>query len=64
MFRGTKAETLELTMAEKIWKLIVEILIQITEFLETETESLIKKIITDNQMVAKSGKFNTLLQAG
>lgn len=64
LFRGTKAETLELTMAEKIWKLIVEILIQITEFLEIETESLMEKIITDNQMVAKLGKFNALLQAG
>ncbi len=33
LFRNTKAETLELTIAEKIWKLIVEVLSEIARFL-------------------------------
>jgi len=43
LFRGSKAETIQSTVTDRIWKLIVEILTQIAEILEIETELLIKK---------------------
>jgi len=64
LFRNTKAETIELTVAEKIWKLIVEILSQIAELFEIDTESLMQKLISDNERLMKLLNYNTLLQAG
>ena len=64
LFRGSKAETIQLTVAEKIWKLIVEILSQIAEIFEIETELIMEKIMTENQTITKLYNFNTLLQAG
>ncbi len=42
LFRNTKVGTIELTVAEKIWKLIVEILVQIAELFEIDTEFLMQ----------------------
>ncbi len=64
LFRNTKAETLELTVAEKIWKLIVEVLSEIARFLEIDTETLMQKLIADNERFIKLLNYNTLLQAG
>ncbi len=63
LFRGSKAETIQLTVSERIWKLIVEILTQIAEIFEIETELLMGKIISENQTITKLMNFNTLLQA-
>ncbi len=64
LFRNTKAETLELTVAEKIWKLIVEVLSEIARFLEIDIEPLMQKLITDNERFIKLLNYSTLLQAG
>jgi len=64
LFRNTAAETIELTVAEKIWKLIVEILSEIAQFFEIDTETLMQKLITDNERFIKLLNYNTLLQAG
>ena len=64
LFRNTKAETIELTVAEKIWKMIVEILSQMAELFEIDTESLMQKLISDNERFMKLLNYNTLLQAG
>jgi len=64
LFRNTKAETVELTVAEKIWKLIIEILSEIARFFEIDIESLMQELISDNERFMKSLNYNTLLQAG
>jgi len=42
LFRNTKAETIELTVAEKIWKLIIEILAEVAQFFESDIEPLMQ----------------------
>jgi len=64
LFRNTTAETIELTVAEKIWKLILKILTQIAELFEIDTEFLMQKIMSDNEKFIKLINYNTLLQAG
>jgi len=64
LFRGTKAETIQLTVAEKIWKMIIEILNQIAQLFEIEIDSFMEKLIADNEKVTKLINFNSLLQAG
>ena len=53
--------TLELTIAEKLWLLIVQILTQIAEFLEIDLDLFMEKLLTDNQILAKLQNFNSLL---
>ncbi len=64
LFRNTKAETIQLTVAEKIWKLIVDILTQLAEMFEIEIDLLTEKVIADNERFTKLVNYNTLLRAG
>lgn len=64
MFRNTNAETIQLTLAERLWQLIVEVLADLAELIEIDTESLMGKIISDNQRITKLTNYTTLLQAG
>lgn len=64
MFRNTNAETIMLTVAEHIWLVIVEVLADLAEILEIDTELLIEKLIADNDKLIKLTNYRTLLQAG
>ena len=64
LFRNTKAETIQLTVAERIWQLIIEILVSLSELFEIDVEMLMEKLVSDNEKLAKLSKYKTLLQAG
>lgn len=64
LFRNTNAETIQLTVAEHIWQIIVDILADIAELLEIDTELLMGKLIADNEKLIKLTNYRTLLQAG
>ena len=64
LFRNTKAETIQLTVAEHIWQLIIEILVSLTELLEIDVEMLMEKIVLDNEKLTKLSNYKALLQAG
>jgi len=64
MFRNTKAETLQLTLTERLWQIIVEVLADLAEIIEIDTDSLMEKLISDNQNLIKLSNYRTLMQAG
>ena len=64
LFRNTNAETIQLTVAEKIWQIILELLISLAEVFESDIEMLMQKLLTDNETIKKILNYNTLLQAG
>jgi len=64
LFRNTKAETIQLTIAEQLWQILVEILTDLAELIEIETELLMEKLIADNEKLVKLTNYKTLLQAG
>jgi hypothetical protein len=64
LFRNTKAETIQLTVVERIWQIIIEILADIAELIEIDTELLMEKLIADNEKLIKLTNYRTLLQAG
>jgi len=64
LFRNTKAEIIELTVAEKIWKLIIEILAEVAQFFESDIKLLMQKLISDNERFIKLLNYNALLQTG
>lgn len=53
LFRTANAEIIELTISERIWLIIIEIIAQLADLLDIEIEVLMEKIITDNQMFEK-----------
>lgn len=64
LFRAANAETIELTIAERIWAIITEIASQLADLLEIDTEMLMEKIITDNQRFEKLINYKSLMEAG
>jgi len=64
LFRNTKAETIQLTVAEQIWQLIVEILQSLSELFEIDVETLMEKITSDNEKFTILLNYNALSQAG
>jgi len=64
MFRNTNAETIQLTLAERLWQLIVDVLADLAELIEIDTELLMEKLISDNQRIIKLTNYTSLLQAG
>lgn len=64
LFRNTKAETIQLTVVERIWQIIIEILADIAELIEIDTERLMEKLIADNEKLIKLTNYRTLVQAG
>lgn len=64
LFRDTKAETIQLTVAERIWQIMIEILADLADLLEIDTELLMEKLITENERLEKLFNYTTLRQAG
>ncbi|GHT88753.1 hypothetical protein FACS189474_4560 [Bacteroidia bacterium] len=64
LFRQAQADTLELTLNERIWLIIVQIVTQIAELLETDAELLMQNLVSENEKLGKILNFNSLRQAG
>ncbi|NCP22476.1 MAG: IS4 family transposase [Flavobacteriales bacterium CG_4_8_14_3_um_filter_35_10] len=64
LFRNTKAETIQLTVAERIWQIIIDVLATLAELFEIDTEMLMEKLMSDNEKIEKLVNYKTLLQAG
>jgi hypothetical protein len=64
MFRNTRAETIQLTLAERIWQLIIEVLADLAELIEFDAEALMEKLVSDNQKIIKLQNYTALLQVG
>jgi len=63
LFRQACAETLELTVVEKIWGYLQEILTLIADIFEIDIEEILNKIADDNQTITKIIKMNAALKA-
>ena len=63
LFRQIKSEMIELTIAEKIWGYLLELVSIISEFAEIELEDIMDKLTSDNQKLTKFLNFNASLNA-
>lgn len=64
LFRASQKDALRLTIAEQIWSLIIEIIADLSEIFDTDSESLMEKLFSGNQKLIKYLNFNSLSQAG
>ena len=63
LFRGTKAELIEITVKERIWLIIIELLTELSEFMEFELQEVLMHIFTDNQKFTKFINLKHYMQA-
>jgi hypothetical protein len=63
LFRQAGAETLELTVVEKIWGYLLELMALIADIFEIDMEEILNKIADDNQSITKILKMKAALNA-
>ena len=63
IFRNSQRDTLELTIAERIWLIIREIISCLTELFEIDAEALMDKLFSENQKNTKFINCEALLNA-
>lgn len=64
LFRASQKDTLELTIAEKILLIIKEIVLELSEMLEIDSETLMEKLFSENEKLIKYLNYKPLLQVG
>jgi len=64
LFRASQKDALSLTIAEQIWLIITEIIAELSEMLNIDTEMLMEKIFSENEKLIKYINFKCLPQAG
>lgn len=64
LFRDTEADVLELTINERIWICICQVISELADFLGLDEEKLMSKLIADNQTFTKLINIEPLSQAG
>lgn len=52
LFREASAQTLEVTIAERIWLMIIDVVQSICNVIELDYEQLIEAVIMDNEKIA------------
>ena len=64
LFRNTEADVLELTLNERLWVYICQVVSELAELFELDEEKVMSKLIAENQAFAKAINLKSLLQAG
>ncbi len=64
LFREIEKDTLQLTISEHIWQIIIELVAEIAEILNIDPEELILELVSENQRLAKFINLKPLRQAG
>lgn len=63
LFREIEKDTLQLTISEHIWQIIIELVAEIAEILNIDPEELILELVSENQRLAKFINLKPLRQA-
>jgi hypothetical protein len=63
LFKQAGTETLELTVVEKIWGYLLELIALIADLFEIDMEEILNKIADDNQSITKIIKMKAALNA-
>lgn len=64
LFRASQKDALKLTISEQIWLIITELIADLSEILDIDTETLMEKLFSENERFTKYLNFKNLLQAG
>lgn len=51
LFRDTQKDSLQLTISEKIWVIIIELVSHLSEILNLDSETLMEKLFSENEQL-------------
>lgn len=64
LFRVSQKDALKLTISEQIWLIITELISDLSEIFNIDTETLMEKLFSENEKFTKYLNFKNLPQAG
>lgn len=64
LFRASQKDALSLTIAEQIWLIIIELIAELSEIFNIDTEMLMEKLFSENERLTKYLNFKSVPQAG
>ncbi len=64
LFRASQKDALKLTISEQIWIIITELITELSEIFEIDSEMLMEKLFADNERLTKYLNFKSLSQTG
>ena len=64
LFRDTQKDSLQLSISEKIWVIIIELVSHLSEILNLDSETLMENLFSENEQLTKYLNFKALSQAG
>jgi hypothetical protein len=64
LFRASQKDALKLTISEQIWLIITELIAELSEIFNIDTEMLMEKLFSENEKLTKYLNFKNLPQAG
>ncbi len=64
LFRASHKDTIKLTLSEQIWLIIIEIMSELSQILDIDTELFMENLLSENEMLTKHFKLLNLAQAG
>ena len=64
LFREIQAESLELTIAERIHQIITELMMELAEIFDADIEMLMENFFSENERLMKLLNYKPLMQAG
>jgi hypothetical protein len=64
LFREANADALELTISERVWLILLELVAKLVEILEVDPEMLMEKLIAENEELMKLINLRPYMQAG
>lgn len=63
LFRQVQKDSLELTINERIWLIIIDIVAQLADLFEADAELIMEKLVADNQQIKKYLNLQNLMNA-
>lgn len=64
LFRASQRDALCLTISEQVWLIIIELIAELSEIFNIDTEMLMEKLFSENEKLTKYLNFKSLPQAG
>ncbi|MDL2308958.1 transposase, partial [Bacteroidales bacterium OttesenSCG-928-C03] len=64
LFRKAQADTLELTVCDRIWQIIIELLSELAIIFDLEYELLMEKMLSENEQLTKIANLEIRTQTG
>jgi hypothetical protein len=64
LFRASNKDAVKLTLSQQIWLIIIEIMSELSQILDIDTEMFMENLLSENEKLTKYFNLSNLSQAG